>query len=102
MCNFRTEINQLISRKEVISFDYLTDYEKNSLAIETISDTDHFDIADTLLYRDDTFKKILSKFLVKELTGDQCVNRILDIIKKGARDTIDEIIQDEIAERAGI
>ncbi|HNC11754.1 MAG TPA: hypothetical protein PLF59_08275 [Cyclobacteriaceae bacterium] len=100
MNNLKDEIRSLLlSDQRVKSFHDLKPHQKKSLSIESLENSD-FDVADILLYRDDTFKVILSKYLNGTMTGEQCMTRILDVLVKGVSNTMDELIDDERAEIA--
>lgn len=95
MNNLRSEVRSLLlSDNGIESFNSIKKDQKKSLSIEAFGNSE-FDTADILLYRNDNFKTIMSKYLNKTMTGDQCMNRIFDMLMKGVCSTIDEIIDEE-------
>jgi hypothetical protein len=97
--NLQCEIRGLLtSGKRVESFNDLSDVQKKSLAIEALTDTENFDPADILLYRDDTLKIVLTKFLNGTMKSDQCMEKILNVLVKGVKKTMEELIDDQRSE----
>lgn len=90
--NLKKSIRYLYNYRHARCVNNLKDYDKQMLLIQSLTDIG-FDISEILL-DNNHFSETLSKWVKKELTGDQCMHIILDNVLNHTHDCLDELFEE--------